>query len=366
MKPTPRNVAISRVASMLERLVSDGRYSEDDAELVVRAATHAVDPWFAEGFAVAVGHHDPDTVPMAATLEMLIEERMAFSLLWTPEKWVAKHEQLTRARELRRQANDYAMRAKWLEWFLESDGWDRRRVQVVTNPQRLVREALRQRIGITSVVKGLERGRLACASVLVDGKRWTVLLRPRSRWRRRGVRITSIQGRDAITPDEQARRSIVEVLGLPPPHARRRAQWPGWGPLAVAGMGLLTARWVALIEPSAPRIPELLLASVGVSVFVASRYLTRRGRRASRISNGLFAVTWLAPPALGMFVLVNPIPVFFPDLAEASGLTSQLMLVPACYVAAALAWPLVAKMMGERRTRTKTAVISVPRTSDRT
>ena len=346
MNPTPRERAIGRIEPMLEGSVSRGCYSKEDAELVVRAVSHADDPWLAEGFAVAVAHHDPKIVPIAETLGMLIEERVPFSLRWPPEKWAAKHEQLVRARELRKLAGDYATRAKWLTRFLESEGWNRRRVQFVTNPQRLVREALRQRICIRGLVKMLERGKVACASVLVDGKRWTVRLRPSSRWRRSKLQICGIEGRDGITPDEETRRTIDEVLGLTTPQARRRGYWPSWGQVAVAGLGLLAARWIALFEPLAPRIPELLLVGAGVAAFAACRYLTRLGRRGSRASSGLFAVTWLSPAALGMIVVAEPIPVYLEGPAEASGLTSQLMLVPASYFIATLAWRAAAGKMG--------------------
>lgn len=358
MKPTPRENAIGRVAPMLEELVSSGCYSRDDAELVVRAESHAVDPWFAEGFAVAVAHHDPKVVPIAETLEMLIEERVPFSLRWTPEKWVAKHEQLTRARELRKIAGDYARRAKWLTRFLESEGWDRRRVQFVTNPHRLLREALRQRISIERLVRRLECGRIAIASVLVDGRRWTVLLRPRSRWRKREAHIHRILGRAGVRPDSSTACKITEILGLSKEPEKRRDLWPSWGQVAVAGLGLLAARWIAHVEPLAPRIPELLLIGAGVMAFAACRYLTRLGRAGSWASSGIFALIWLSPPALGVVAKANPIPVYSIDFAEASGLTAQLVLVPASYFIAALVWPAAAKMMGTHRERAKSAEIA--------
>ena len=225
MNPTPRNRAIDRVARMLEVLISKGCYCPDDGELVMRAVAHAVDPWFAEGFAVAVAHHDPNTVPIAETLELLIEEQVPFSLKWPPEKWIAKHDQLTRARELCKHSSDYASRTKWLTQFLESEGWDRRRVQFVTTPQRLVREAFRQRISIERLVRRLERGRVACASVLVEGQRWTVLLCPRSMSRKRELRIHRILGRDGVRPDASTAYKIVEILGLTKPGRPRSSRY---------------------------------------------------------------------------------------------------------------------------------------------
>ena len=330
--------AVGRVSAVMRPF----SYSEASRDLVLRAVARARDPQYAEVFPVIVAHHDPQAVPIAATVAMLEEAGRPLSLRWTAEQWRAKHAQLEAERELSEQASDYTRRAPWLRRFLASGRWDRGRVQPVTTPQRLVREGLRQRISIRNLARRIERGTLACFSVVTGGKRWTVVLRPALGWRR-APRIRSVFGRDGVEASPEIEHTVAGLLSLPEPRRKRAPPWPGWGELVLLGLGLLVARAVASFEPAAPRIPEHLLAGGGIACFAACRYLARPATGSGWGARALLVLTCFAPAGLGIGAFGVPVPVDFSDLVEQKGWAAQLMLVPMSFLVAAFLWPIAAR-----------------------
>ena len=248
-----REKALASAAETLDGLVERGGLSRHNHELVLRAATHAVDPQYALGFAVVVTHHDPDTVPLAETVDLLIRHGKPFSLLWPPARWQAKHRQLACLNTLRRpKPARYTARTGWLDPCLPADA-RRRLIRMLDSSDRLFRESLRQRTCFNHLARRLKRGRLAGISILADGTRCTVTLRAPVGWRRPTVH--RIRGPCGSKPDDTQRAAIVDILGdsvdaTPGPARLWRTARRG----AAAGIGLLALLGVAWIEPVAPRI----------------------------------------------------------------------------------------------------------------
>ena len=345
----PREKALASAVETLDGLLERGGLSRDHHELVLRAATHAVDPQYVLGFAVVVTHHDPDTVPLAETVDLLIRHGKPFSLLWPPARWQAKHRQLASLETLRRpKPARYTARTGWLDPCLPADA-RRRRIRVLDSSDRLFRESLRQRTCFDHLARRLKRGRLAGLSILAHGRgRWTVTLRAPVGWRRPTVH--RIRGLCGAKPDDTQRAAIVDILGdsvdATPGSARL---WRAARRGAVAGGGLLALLGVAWIEPVAPRIPEALVGGAGVGLFALRECLSypRPGMR--RLSASVLAMVWWGPPAVGTVAIHFPAPMTLVDWSMAQGVGAQLTLLPVSYLAAALAWPTLTRLWHTRR-----------------
>ena len=343
-----RETALASAAETLDSLVERGGLSRHHYELVLRAATHAVDPQYALGFAVVVTHYDPDAVPLGEAVDLLIRHRMPFSLLWPPARWQAKHKQLAGLKSLRRpKPVRYTTRTGWLDRCLPADA-RRRRICKLDSSDRLFREALRQRTCFKRLARRLKRGRLAGLSILADGRRWTVTLRAPVGWRRPTVH--RIRGPCAAKPDDKQRAAIVDILGdrvdATPGPAR---VWRTARRSAVVVGGLFALLGVASIEPVAPRIPEVLVGAVGVSLFALRECLSYSRLSVQRLSAYVFTMVWWGPPAIATVAIHFPAPVTLADSFRAMGVGAQLFLLPASYLAAALAWPPLSRLWHTRR-----------------
>ena len=162
-----RNRVLTAAAAEFENWVERGSLTREECDLALRAAARSDDPQYVAGFALVLAHHDPGEIPIAETVDALIDLNLGFSLRWPPRRWLRKSVQLRRLREFSPPPVNYTDRTAWLTPFLPSD---RRRIRVIDRPDRLRREELRQGFGLRHFDPRLRSGRLAGISVLAGGR----------------------------------------------------------------------------------------------------------------------------------------------------------------------------------------------------
>ena len=350
MRAGNRDRTLTAATGVLEGLVERDCLSRRDFSLVLRAASHADDPQFALGFAAVVTHHDPREIPIAETVETLIRENRRYRLLWPPERWKRKSVQVSRARRFAPPPVRYTDRARWLDRCLPSDRRLRRRLRVLDTPNRLYRESLRQGIRLHQLDARLRRGLLAGISVLVARKRYTVILHVPTGWQR--PRLHSIRGAGGAPLDERSRSAIVDVLGdaIDMTPASRRT-WRAAARIATAGVGLLALLATAPVEPAMPRIPGIYSCALGIGLYAIRQLLPEAPAWSRRLSAGVFATVWLAPALAAALAIHFPIALTLDQWHTSQGIVRQLIPIPICYLAAALAWPLASRWWHTRPRR---------------
>ena len=350
MRANNRDKALTAAAGVLKGLVERDCLSHRHFSLVLRAVAHADDPHFALGFAAVVTHHDPGEIPIAETVETLIRQNRRYSLLFGPERWKRKSHQLRRAHRFAPPPVLYTDRAAWLDRCLPSDSQRRRRLRVLDTPIRLYRESLRQGIRLHQLDARLRQGLLAGVSVLAAGKRWTVTLHVPIGCKR--PRLHAIRGADGVPPDERSRSAIVDVLGAAidmTPVSRRT--WRAAGRIATAGFGFLALLALAPLEPPTPPIPEIYSCAIGIGLFAMRQLLPEIPGWSRRLSAGVFGTVWLAPALAAALAIHCPIPLALDQWHASQGIGRQLIPIPICYLAAALAWPVASRWWHTRRRR---------------
>ena len=334
-----RDRSLAKTEAVLGRMVDRGCLSGADRDFILRAARNAVDPERALGFASIPPHTDPDkkNVPVREIIDTLIEQGRPFFLGWPRDRWCRKWRQLQRHREFTPPPPRYE-RVGWLARCLPSD----RRFSILNSPNRVLREALRQGLPLLEFDPQLQCGRLGGVSVLTaDKKRWTVILHAPSGFRR--PRVHSIRGADGVAPDKRARAAITDVLGkgIDMTSPSRRA-WQAVGRVMIAGPSAALVLALAAVERPAPEfLPAAGVVAAGVGCYAMRHVLSESLRWSRWLSAAIFAAVWLGPAVAATVAINVSIPIALEQFHTAKSVGRQLLWLPAGYLAAALAWPLI-------------------------
>ena len=196
----------SKEVDTVKRLVDRNMLSVSTAKLLLRAASNADDPANLLRFAIALRHLDDSDVPVAHAITLLIEQGRKIRLNWSADEWWIAYAGAT---FLRSGMDSTKSRTRPIP--TRSVGQQSSRITAVDTPTRLSREAYRQRSSeLLAYADEIAEGSIQCASVLLDGKRWTVIY-SLNRARERD-RVTSYIGASGAKPPGSVRRRIRDLI----------------------------------------------------------------------------------------------------------------------------------------------------------
>ena len=206
-----------KVAVPLRELVRSELMSERTAETLLEAGELTGQPQHLLGFAAALDELRRRGVPIEDAVRMARQQGRRISLRWSPKRWRAEHDKMSRMATLDRlTAANAAYDLSEYERHLP-ERWPG---YLIRTSRRLGMEGLRQGHCVASYHDIVTAGRQAIAAVFVDRKRWTVAL-VRTGAEDAPLRITQIRGPYNRSPAASDTAAIHERLGIEPP--RRRA-----------------------------------------------------------------------------------------------------------------------------------------------
>lgn len=160
-------------------------------------------------FALGVQHMRAKAVPILDALRMAREQNRRINLHWTAKRWKEEHDRLSRFETLKRLAESATIydltpfRAKLPTHF---------KGYLVPTSRKLGAEGLRQRHCVASWHDRILQGRVAIASVFVNGTRYTVeLINLPSE---KQLYIGQVRGRFNTIPSAKDKTTIYEMLGI--------------------------------------------------------------------------------------------------------------------------------------------------------
>ncbi len=332
---------------VLEDLVRLGLLPESRVKLVLDVAAVAEDPHHVQSFATAITSLLAHGVPVEKTIRMAAAYQFPVSLRWTVERWWITHSKFSRAPTLWRVANNPAAHASiagWVRDHLPTDRERRRHITVIDSLNRLAREEFRQRAPLSDLEGGFVNGTRGGMSVLIGGKRWTVLVAaPGARGRR--PEVLRIFGAGGARPSGAKRNEILAVLGRgfePRSRSVRNAEWRsaiiGTQTVLIAALALMPqyAYWLAAIPPGWP-------LSIGAGCYTLRRVARAEGW--GRIGGCALALLWGVP--LGGLLATTG---YF-GLPGLRAIPFVPLFVSGCAGAAALVWGIPATRWLLRRLR---------------
>lgn len=320
----------------LEGLVNRSCYTREKLQIVQEAVTAARDPYRALGFAVALMQLLKDHVPVGETVRWALEFERTVSLGWTAARWRAEHRKLSKAPILWRLASSpaasRAFACDWLNRCVPLDSARERRVHVVNSPRRIGVVGFRLGYCLAGYEPSCREGLAGAVSVLLEGKRWVVILAAPTEASANCPTVQRIHGVGGAEPNESERtvvlRSLVGVREAPVTDAHP-TNWQ----VVVTGIVTAVATAAALIEAFPVYYlmptPDFSLFAVGAGM-LGVRKATRRWRA---LTNLILAVLWGVPAALVLVACLTAGPFSIQPY-----LVSTAALMPAGYAAAAVTW----------------------------
>ena len=200
----------AKVAVPFRRLLETGQLNEEALATILEAGELAGSSQTLLGFAVGYLYLRSNGVPVKDVIEMARDQGRRIRLDWSAKRWRVEHERLSRAAALTRlsEANESYDVTKFLPYVPGGlPGY------LIRSSRRLGMEGLRQRHCVASYHAQLMRGSCALASVLHNGKRWTVQLMLTGD-SERPVRIAQIRTRLNGTPTIAERTAIHELFEI--------------------------------------------------------------------------------------------------------------------------------------------------------
>lgn len=199
-----------RTALPFRQLLTHGQISEETVELVLDAGELAGDRNRLIGFAAGFLHLRAQGVAVHDVIRMAKTQQRRVNLAWSPARWKAEHERLSRAEALYRlaaQQVDYDMTRYAAHLPVSFPGY------LIRNSRRLGMEGLRQRHCVASYHDLLVAGSCAIASVFLDKARWTVELRL-CQDESHPLQIAQIKSRHNGLPSAAITDAIHHMLGI--------------------------------------------------------------------------------------------------------------------------------------------------------
>ncbi len=204
-----------KIRQPLLGLLAVGQLDENTVSVLLDAADAAGDARHLLGFAVGLLFMQSKRIPVADAIRMAKRQGRRISLGWSPKRWKAEHDRLSRAETLIRLGAEnvaYDVSAYAVHLPERFSGY------LIRSSRRLGMEGLRQRHCVASYHDLVKHGSCAIACVFVDGQRWTVQLH-RTDDPQRPLRISQIKTRHNGRPDKAARERIYSILGIPLPQS---------------------------------------------------------------------------------------------------------------------------------------------------
>jgi hypothetical protein len=162
-----------KVSHPLRALRDAGQIDNDFLDLLLTAAGLSGDTNRLLGFAAGFLHMTNHRIPVHDVIRMALDQNRRINLAWSPARWTAEHNKLSRAETLSRlQDTDVTYDLQAYEPHLSPAG----RAALIRTSRRLGLEGLRQRHCVASYHGRILSGQCAIASMIIDRQRWTVEL----------------------------------------------------------------------------------------------------------------------------------------------------------------------------------------------
>ena len=211
----------AKVAAPLRDLLERELLRPATAEAVLDAAELAGEPQHVLGFTIAMLEMCRDGVPMLDIIRMAKQIGAPVNLRWSRKRWQSEHARLSRRVTLEQlRADDAVYELATFEALLP-DRWPG---YLIRTSRRLGLEGLRQDHCVAAYHRRIVDGQCAIATVLLDGKRWTVELRRYGNGVAAELCIAQIAGRYNAPPSRQVHSAILKALGV-----RRDYHFPTYG-----------------------------------------------------------------------------------------------------------------------------------------
>jgi hypothetical protein len=204
-----------RSAAPFRQLLRNGQLTDEVVLSVLDAGELAGDRVKLIGFAAGFLHLRAQGVPVHDVIRMAKAQGRRVNLAWSPQRWKAEHDRLSRAEALRRMVEhnthyDVSRYAAHLP--PQFPGY------LIRSSRRLGMEGLRQRHCVASYHDRLHSGASAIASVLLDNTRWTVELKLTGD-ADRPLHIVQIKTRHNGLPSAAVSEAIHRLLAITRPDA---------------------------------------------------------------------------------------------------------------------------------------------------
>lgn len=200
-------------AAPFRQLLRNGQLTEDTVRSVLDAGELAGDHARLIGFAAGFLHLRAQGVAVHDVIRMAKQQKRRVNLAWSPNRWKAEHDRLSRAEALRRMVehNTHYDVSRY-EAYLPAHfpGY------LIRTSRRLGMEGLRQRHCVASYHDRLQNGSCAIATVLLDRTRWTVELKLTDD-AAHSLRIVQIKTRQNGLPSASVSQAIHRLLGIAQP-----------------------------------------------------------------------------------------------------------------------------------------------------
>lgn len=202
-----------KTAIPLRHLMRAGQLSESCLDVLLDAAELSGDRSRLLGFAAGYLHMTREGVPVQDVIRMAKSQKRRINLAWSPARWRAEHDKLSRAETLTRlQVASVTYDLAAYEDTLPASAHK----SLIRCSKRLGLEGLRQRHCVASYHDKIASGACAIASLIVDRQRWTVQLEL-TQDTGAPVAITQIKTRhNGIAPPD-VRLRIHELMQIPLP-----------------------------------------------------------------------------------------------------------------------------------------------------
>ncbi len=199
-----------KTALPLRHLMRAGQLSESCLDDLLDAAELSGETSRLLGFAVGYLHMTREGVPVQDVIRMAKSQKRRINLAWSPARWRAEHDKLSRAETLTRlQVANVTYDLATYEAALPPSACK----SLIRCSKRLGLEGLRQRHCVASYHDKIASGSCAIASVIVDRQRWTVQLEL-TRNPDAPIAITQIKTRhNGIAPPD-VRRRIHDMMEI--------------------------------------------------------------------------------------------------------------------------------------------------------
>lgn len=208
LAPLPNKVA-APFRSLLER----GQIDESDLSAILDAGDITGDPSRLLAFAVSYFSLRQKCVPIDDTIRMAKRLGGRINFGWSAKRWKAEHDRFARIETLRRLAGENeSYNVSAFEEMLPK----RVAGRLIRTSRRLGLEGLRQRHCVASYHDQLKSGNCGILSLILDGRRWTVEVRPTGDGEA-PLLIGQIKTRYNTSAPGEIRNQVHDLLGIPMP-----------------------------------------------------------------------------------------------------------------------------------------------------
>ena len=206
-------MSLDKQRKVLEELLRAGWLTRERFDAIMMAADSSPrNPEKLLEFGGMLGHLERCGEHVIDTIRMAKLANRRLNLGWSRRRWREEHEALTRqlTAKRRREQDDLAFDTGWLEDIL---GPARKNVNIsiFASSMDLVREGEVQGHCIPTYVDQFRMGRIGGLSLVLDGTRWTVTIKPPIAGGK--ATVYKLNGRRNSTPSVATRRRILRALG---------------------------------------------------------------------------------------------------------------------------------------------------------